>query len=275
MQRWLAGREITAARANRSAAPSSAIIGDRALATLVGDRIVTVEARGKHLLVRLASERVVHTHMRMQGVWHVYTAGERWQRPARQARLVLEAGDRVAVCFNAPVVELLRHSEELAHPALRGLGPDALASPVDVAEIRARAATRPASTLIGDLLLDQQIVSGIGNIYRCEALFLAGLHPTRTIGSIPADELDDVCHTASRLMRARTSLADGDSRDASGGRWVYRRTGRPCRRCGRLIQSARIGQHARTAYWCAGCQRPPGEIGVRPGGGTRGAPDRP
>ena len=248
MDRWLAGREITGAAADLTAAPRTAILGQRALKTLIGDRVLTVEAQGKHLLVRLSSGRTIHTHMRMQGSWHVYPAGERWQRPRSQARLVLEAGDHVAVCFNAPVVELLRDVEAVAHPSLSALGPDVLAGAFDLTEALTRAAAQPGATEIGDLLLDQRVVAGIGNIWRCETLFLAGLHPRRPVGSIGDDSLGAVFETASDLMRR--SVSDGRGNE----RWVYGRTGRPCRRCGTLVVSRRVGAGARTAYWCPSCQ---------------------
>src|SRR3954462_11736870 len=129
LRRWLVGREVTAAR--------SIALGARA-ERLVGHKVDAVEARGKHLLVRLSSGEVVHSHMRMTGSWHVYPAGERWRRPANQARLVLEAGDRVAVCFNVPVIELLHERDEHVHPAVAYLGPDVLVPPVDIDEVRRR-----------------------------------------------------------------------------------------------------------------------------------------
>src|SRR5437868_1858051 len=107
--RWLTGRQITAARAQFVDVPA---------AKLVGQTVEAVEARGKNLLVRFDSGQVLRTHLRMTGAWHVYPAGERWRRPAARARLVLEAGDHTAVCFDAPVVELLQARAERAHPAL-------------------------------------------------------------------------------------------------------------------------------------------------------------
>src|SRR5581483_4493622 len=150
---WLAGREITAARAQRSDIPTSSIIGTK---------VETVEARGKHLFMRLSSGLVLRTHMKMTGSWHVYPAGARWRKPAHQARLVLEAGDRVAVCFNVPVIELVHERDEHVHPATKNLGPDVLVQPVDLDEVRRRAATRPPDLPVCELLLDQQVVCGIG-----------------------------------------------------------------------------------------------------------------
>jgi endonuclease-8 len=246
LRRWLEGRVITSAR---STAPRV----DPAV--LTGDRVVEVTARGKHLLIGLASGRVLHTHMRMTGSWHVYTTGERWQRPAWRARLVLESDDRQAVCFDAPVIELLAPGGTALHPGLAALGPDILAEPLDVSGIVRRMAARPVASEIGDLLLDQSVVAGIGNIYRCEALFLTGVHPRRKLRDLSEDVLAGMIVTAGRLMAANLG-ARGDDRSLgpSRRRWVYRRAGRPCRRCASPIAHGRVGAAGRTAYWCPRCQ---------------------
>lgn len=229
LDRWIGGRTITAAS------------GSASHPSLVGDTIVRVEAAGKHVLMRLASGRTLHSHMRMQGAWHVYPTGARWQRPRHEARLVLEAGDRVAVCFNAPVVSL--------SPWRGDIGPDVLADALDVSSITARVALQAPSSLLGDLLLDQRVASGIGNIWRCETLFLHGVHPRRRLDTVAPTTVEGLYVTASRLMRASVN-------GIRGQHWVYRRTGRPCRRCGRTIESAPVGTTARRAYWCPGCQPP-------------------
>jgi len=277
LQRWLAGRQVTAAR---TTAPN---VRARAL---VGDTVVGVEPRAKHLLIRFGSGRVLHTHLRMTGSWHVYRAGERWHRPASQARIVLEAGERLAVCFSAPVIELLAPGGDRLHPVLAALGPDVLVEPLDVGEVRERLRGQPASTEIGDVLLDQRVASGIGNIYRCEALFLGGLHPRRSLGEVGPDAVVEAVEAAARLMKARLGPGAADDAVAApmrrsrpgtarpsgagdrrapaparardpGRRWVYDRAGRPCPRCGAVIASGRVGSQGRTAYWCPRCQPPP------------------
>jgi endonuclease VIII len=236
---WLADRQITAAR---TTAPVP-------IELVVGDRVTAVEARAKHLVMRFASGRVLHTHMQMTGSWHVYAAGARWRRPAWRARVVLEAGERVAVCFDAPVVELLAPGGEAAHPAMAALGPDVLVEPLDVAGVVARARQRPPETEIGELLLDQRVVGGIGNIYRSEALFATGVHPRRRASDV---DVGAVVTAAASLMRASVEGAA-----ARRPPYVYRRAGRPCRRCGTRIEAARVGVQARTAYWCPRCQPAP------------------
>ena len=240
MHRWLAGRQLTAATSRVAGFPA---------AKLVGQTVTAVEAQGKHLLMRLDSGQVLHSHMKMTGSWHVYREGDRWRKPELQARLTLRAGERVAVCFNAPVIELLQPRAEAAHPALKNLGPDVLVPPVDLDEIRRRARRRPPLTPLGELLLDQQVAAGIGNIWRCESLFVEGHHPWKPIGDVTDDQLDSLYATASRLMTAAlTGRADPP-------RWVYNRTGRPCRRCRTPVEARRERtEQARTAYWCPTCQ---------------------
>jgi endonuclease VIII len=240
LRRWLGGREITAAR--------SRVYGFPAL-RLVGMRVDSVEARGKHLLFRLDGGQVLHTHLRMSGSWHVYPLDRPWRRPESQARLVLEAGDRVAVCFNAPVVELLQPQAESVHPSLGRLGPDVLADDLDLDEVRRRARTRPPDLVLGELLLDQQVVSGIGNIWRSEALFRQGRNPWTERQKLTDDDLDALVTTASSLMRA-SAVGEAHAHD----HWVYKRAGQPCRKCGTRIESRRQGEQARTAYWCPACQ---------------------
>jgi endonuclease-8 len=215
LRAWLDGRTITAAR--------SPVLGARA-ERLVGRRVTAVEARGKHLLVRLDDDTSVHTHMRMTGSWHVYSEGERWRRPESQARLVLSVeGGHVAVCFNAPVVELLSTADELLHPSLRGRGPAVIGTPLAVAGLRRRARALSPGTPIGDVLLDQRVVSGIGNIYRCDALFVGRVNPATPVGDLDDAVLDALVSTAAELLRARV---DGARHEP----YVHSRTNRPCRR---------------------------------------------
>ncbi|HZQ84293.1 MAG TPA: DNA-formamidopyrimidine glycosylase family protein [Acidimicrobiales bacterium] len=245
---WLAGREITAARAQRSDIPTSSIIGTK---------VETVEARGKHLFMRLSSGLVLRTHMKMTGSWHVYPAGARWRKPAHQARLVLEAGDRVAVCFNVPVIELVHERDEHVHPATKNLGPDVLVQPVDLDEVRRRAATRPPDLPVCELLLDQQVVCGIGNIWRAESMFACGVDPMTPQSEAP---LDDLVNAATRLMSASVA-----ARAAPPPMNVYGRTGKPCKRCRTPVQSRVTGENARRLYWCPGCQTSPSRSGQRKG----------
>ena len=249
LDRWLTGREVTGARTQVHRLPAQ---------KLVGQTIDGVEARAKHLLIRFSSGMVLHTHMKMTGSWHVYFAGQKWQRPVSQARFVLEAGDRVAVCFNAPVVELLASGGESQHPGLVNLGPDVLKPPVDLAEVRRRAAATKANTTVGELLLDQSVVSGIGNIWRCEALFVQKLDPFTPRTDVDDRRLDELVTVASEMMQRAARPTEYVGRDFGGGMdkpWVYGRSRRPCSRCGTRIESRSLGSPLpRTVYWCPRCQ---------------------
>jgi endonuclease-8 len=264
LRRWIGGREVTAAR---TAGTGIDVAG------LVGETVEDVEARAKHLLIRFSAGLVIHTHMQMTGSWHVYPTGERWCKPARQARLVIETGPRLAVCFAAPVVELVRAGELDTHPSLRRLGPDVLApAAIDIGPVLARARRRAElSPTVGELLLDQQVVSGIGNIYRCETLFVCGVNPRLPSAALDADLLGRLVTSASRLMQANAatsafsrSFDDGPDRPSVHARpwaqsrpWVYGRQGRPCRRCGTPIVRDLLGHQARSLYWCPRCQSLP------------------
>ena len=241
LRRWLVGETVTGARSR---------VPGLATARIVGRRIEAVDARGKHLLIRFEDGPVLHTHMRMTGSWHAYRAGDRWRRPERQARLVIEAGDRVAVCFNAPVIELLAPQAERVHPSLGRLGPDVLAEPLDVDGILLRARSRPEATALGELLLNQQVLSGVGNIYRSEALYACGHNPWTPQDALTNEELVKLVECAAGLMRANLPA----TRDGGQRREVYRRAGRPCRRCGTAVHARALGEQARIAYWCPMCQ---------------------
>lgn len=225
----------------------------------VGARITAVEARGKHLLVRSDDGLTVHTHLRMTGSWHLYGPGERWRKSARAARVVLAVQDAVAVCFSAPIVEVLDDRSVRRHPSLRALGPD-LCDPHADLEEATRRLTRLAATgtTIGEALLDQRVASGIGNVYRCEVLFLRGLDPATPLEVLDPTVLRALLEDASRLLRrnlsgnARTTVPHAEA----GALWVHGRGGEPCRRCGTAIEVLRLGEQARYVYRCPQCQPP-------------------
>ena len=237
---WLAGRTITAVDARDVA------LRQRASA-LIGRTVDDVEARAKHLLIR-AGDLVVHSHMRMTGTWRVYTVGDRWRYANGAMRFVLEAGDHQAVCFNAPVVRLVPARDLGMVPGLNTLGPDILAGH-DSEELVRRFDTVDPETPMGDALLDQRVVSGLGNIWRCETLWAGRVHPRTPVGAVDTEVRVEMVRFAARLMTA--SLQPGASRPHAE---VYKRNGRPCRRCGTAIRSERMGRDMRTAYWCPTCQ---------------------
>jgi endonuclease-8 len=241
LRRALAGQTV---RRFRSAA------GDGALA---GRRIETVESAGKNLLVRFDDGRALRTHMRMHGSWHLYRPGERWQKPSAFARAVLETDDWTAVCFSAPVVEILRAGEDRTHPVLSRLGPDVVGESFDGAEAIARLRAR-SDLEIGDALLRQDVIAGIGNIWKSETLFRCRANPFSLVGSLSDAGLSRIVSTARKLMGARAGASPGPRRTMLAGWAVYRRSGRPCRRCGTAIAMRRQGEDRRSTYYCPACQ---------------------
>jgi endonuclease VIII len=223
----------------------------------LGATIERVEARGKHLLIHVSDGLVVHTHLRMSGSWHVYRRNERWRRSARAARVVLGVEDAVAVCFAAPVVEVLDAGSLARHPTLRALGPDLCAPDVDLDAAVARLERIvPPERTIGEALLDQRVASGIGNVYRCEVLFLHEVAPTTPLGELEPATRRRLLETAGRLLRdnlntsGRTTVEGG----APGALWVYGRAGRGCRRCGATITRDHLGDPPRAVDHCPICQ---------------------
>jgi endonuclease-8 len=223
---------------------------------VVGSTIEAVEAQGKNLLIRFDNGLELRTHLRMNGSWHRYRPGERWRRPPSRARLVLEVPGAVAVCFDAPVVELFETRAAAIHPTLAALGPDLLDDewgPDDAAEARRRLrAPARANRTISEALLDQRALAGIGNIWRNETLFAERVDPLARVADLDDATLDGLVETARRKLRASV-----DVRPGAAPMWVYRRSGRPCRRCGTIIRSQPLSTEIpRTTYWCPRCQAP-------------------
>lgn len=266
----LVGRTLTDVR---TTVPQVAALGPR---RLVGGTVADVEPRGKHLLHWFApSGLALHTHMRMTGSWHVYRAGEAWRKPSQWAKVVLETGEVTAVCFSAPVVELLSRTQVERHPALVALGPDAVHPDVDLAEARRRLDAR-GPTAVGEALLDQRVLAGVGNVYKSEVLFLHRLDPWTPVDAVPPAARDALLATAARLLRHNAAspsprrATTGDAGTAGGERLhVYGRARRPCPRCGTPVRVARQGEQARLTYWCPRCQGPGPRRGEEPRRGAR------
>jgi endonuclease-8 len=211
-----------------------------------GRTIERVDARGKHLLIWFSGDLVLRTHMRMHGSWHIYRPGERWQRPRADMRIVIGTPEYEAVAFNVPVAELTSARDLERHPTLRDLGPDILSEQFDAAGVAARIEAAPEAE-IGDALLDQHAVAGIGNIFKSESLFAARVDPFARVAALSRDDIVRVVDAARRMMRASAI-------QRPSGFSVYGRAGRPCRRCGMLISRRKQGENARVTYWCERCQ---------------------
>jgi endonuclease-8 len=247
-----------------------------------GTKIDGVDARGKHLLVRFGDGRVLHTHMQMTGSWHVYRSGTRWRKPAHLARVVLEVDDgTVAVCFSAPVVEMLDGElRVLGSGGRRGgavglaaLGPDLCRPDVDIDEAVRRMGTLDPATEVAVALLDQRVAAGVGNVYKSEVCFACEVDPRTPVGALDEPVRRRLLETASRQLQAnldrsrRTTfpdgLPDGIPDGLRGGLAVYGRAGRSCRRCGDRIRRIRQGPTPRSTYYCPTCQPGPDRAPVQ------------
>jgi endonuclease-8 len=223
-------------------------------ADLAGHVIAEVVALGKNLVIRFDDGRMLHTHLRMHGSWHIYRPNERWRRPMHDARVVLDVGDIVAVCFGAPTVRLLTSARSVSDAQLGGLGPDIVADDFDQERALARLAAR-VEIPIGVALLDQTALAGIGNVYKSETLFLCRADPFLPVSSYDAARLADIVAQARKLMRANIRPQGSIRTTRGGGRyWVYCRAGRPCFRCHATIHMQRQGKMRRSTYYCPTCQ---------------------
>lgn len=209
-----------------------------------------VEAHGKHLLFRFQGGLVLHSHLGMVGAWHLYERGAAWRKPRRAAWLVLRSEEREAVEFGGPTLRVLPGDAARRDPLLARLGPDVLAADFDPGTAIRLLRAAPDRSL-GEALLDQTKVAGIGNIYKSESCFAARLDPWRPVGQLADAELERALLSARALMQE--SLAGERARLA-----VYRRAGAPCPVCGTAIAARGQGDSNRTTYWCPRCQRPPG-----------------
>ncbi|CAB4884056.1 unannotated protein [freshwater metagenome] len=222
----------------------------------VGRTIERVTSHGKHLEIVWDDGITLHTHQRMTGAWHLYRSGERWHKPTRQLRVAIEVADWAAVCFNAPVVETYRQFDRHRHPGFGRLGPDLCQPNADLEECIDRLLDHVDPSLpIAEVLLDQHIVCGVGNVYRCEVLWAVGISPFARVGTVSQDDARDIVQTAARMLRA--NLATDRRVTVPGmreGLAVYGRNGQRCERCGDTVQVKRIGEMNRLLYWCQGCQ---------------------
>jgi endonuclease-8 len=212
---------------------------------LDGLRLERAEARGKHLLLDFG-ELSLHSHLGMSGGWRLYRPGATWRRPRRAAWAVISGGGWDAVQFGGPTLEVMSTSKLRRHPRITGLGPDVLAADFDPGAAVAALRADPGREL-GDALLDQRLIAGIGNIFKSEACFAAGISPWRPVGRLSDQELREVVEDARELMSAAVASGRHPSR-------IYRRRGGFCPRCRGPLSSRGQGDEDRTTYWCPRCQ---------------------
>jgi endonuclease-8 len=244
----VAGFEITAPKV------SAAVRGE----AIVGSRVDAVESNGKHLFITFDTPKrvVLHTHMKMSGAWHVYRPGERWWEPESEARVVIRTEHVVAPCFHPPIVELLSEKELGLHRVVSGLGPDIIRDEFDLeAAIRRLRANEDRD--IATALLDQHVISGIGNVFKVEALFLAHTSPWAQVRELDDAKLREIVVHARKLIRV--NRAGGPRRthfglNAGERMWVDERAGLPCHVCGTMVESGWHPDEVRKSWFCPKCQ---------------------
>jgi endonuclease-8 len=261
----LEGKPVT--RFETAYAKLASVNDDRPVA---GRTIEKVESRGKWLLMYFSGDLILASHMLMSGSWHIYRTGERWLAPRKAMRIVLEAEGWQAVAFNVPVAEFHTAASLARSTQIPSLGPDIL-SPLYTADIglqrlEERAQSHPEDE-IANVLLNQRILAGLGNVYKSEVCFAARVHPFRTMRTLTRDEMQQMADIAQRYMQANVLEGTGEgivtytgnrrTTHAANGEdrlWVYGRRGKECRRCGATIEMRKQGTGARSTYWCPSCQ---------------------
>ena len=211
-----------------------------AVAEIDGRVLERVESRGKHLLLHFEDRRVLHSHLGMRGSWQVLREGERWRRPTHQP-------SNSTTSIGGSTMRIVREAQLLHDPKLARLGPDILSEDFDPAIAVARIRQTNPSLQLGEALLGQRLVAGIGNIFKSEGCFEARINPTRRLEALDEDELVEVLSATRRLMLEAVQTGRQPHR-------VYRAAGRPCPRCGTRIRSRAQGESARITYWCPECQ---------------------
>ncbi len=253
LRRVLAGQTVTGfeiVAPNMSTAARSEAI--------VGSRVEAIESNGKHLFITFGTPGrvVLHTHMKMSGSWHVYRPDERWWEPAAEARVVIRTDQAVAPCFHPPIVELLTEKELGLHRIVSQLGPDIIRDEFDLDEAIRRLRSDQDRD-VATALLDQRAISGIGNVFKVEALFLAHTSPWTQVRDLDAAKLREIVGHARTLIRLNR---DGRPRrthfglKASERMWVDERAGLPCHVCGTMVESGWHPDEVRKSWFCRSCQ---------------------
>ncbi len=233
---------------------------------VAGRTVVKVESCGKWLLIHFSGDLILVTHMLMSGSWHIYRTGERWQRPRRQMRAVIATADLEAVAFNVPVAKFYTAMSLARDSNIPALGPDLLGVDFAANEARQRLLAH-AGEEIANVLLNQRVMAGLGNVYKSEVLFACSVHPFRHVSTLSPAEIECILDRAQQFLQANVKDgADGGMVTYTGLRrttrasdpgarlWVYRRSGKECRRCGATVRMQRQGPGARSTYWCPVCQ---------------------
>lgn len=253
-----AARTLHAALAGRTITRFETVFPQLARVEMTGRTVERVDAAGKNLLMHLSGDLHLRTHMRMNGSWHLYKPGERWRKRFSEMRIVLETDAWVAVAFNVPVAELHDSRSLERQDDLLNIGPDFLGETFDRDEAIRRIRARPDEE-IADVLLNQRVVSGIGNEYKSELLFMSRVSPFAKVRDLTDEQLDTILKLSRKVMLANVAKRSparitNFSLDPSQKQYVYSRGRKPCRKCGTPIEYAKQGKDARGTYWCPRCQ---------------------
>jgi endonuclease-8 len=233
---------------------------------ITGRTIEKVEAIGKWTLIYFSGDVILLTHMLMSGTWHIYRPGEKWRRRRDDMRIIIRTEKIIAVAFKVPIAEFHTADSLGRRRVFNQVGPSALATEYNDAEIFQRLRSRPEIT-VGEALLAQSLISGIGNVFKSEICFACAVNPFRTVATLSITELSCLVSTARKFLLANVTSTSGDQivtysgprrttgrSDREENLWVYARRGKPCRRCGTAIESRKQGLDARTTFWCPNCQ---------------------
>jgi endonuclease-8 len=280
LQKALGGKVVTAF--DTGLAKLASVNGDT---PLVGRTVDKVEARGKWCLLFFSGDLILVTHMLMSGSWHIYRTGEKWWMGRSRMRVAITCGDMQAVAFNVPIAEFHTARSLERSSQVPKLGVDVLSDDYST-EAGARALAERARTHPDDeiavVLLNQRVMAGLGNVYKSEVAFAAGVNPFRRMSTITAAEMEKMAEVSAKYMKANVNDGAGDgivtysgnrrtthSMDRSDRLWVYGRQGQECRRCGALVEMRKQGEQVRSTYWCPQCQpwvAAAGQIGDAPVG---------
>lgn len=235
---------------------------------ITGRTVNRVDARGKHLLMHFSGDLILRTHMRMSGSWHIYRPGERWLSSSGDMRVIVGTANFVAVAFKVPVAVFETERTIERDEALGSLGPDLLSDDFSLQGVLRRMHAPEQEILpINEVILNQRVVAGIGNVFKSETLFATGINPFKLVCELTDEKLTFLLNTAQRLLKMNVTdeSADGITTYVGWRRtmrrsdpldrlWVYGRGGAPCRVCGTPIEYRKTGPDARGTYWCPSCQ---------------------
>jgi endonuclease VIII len=265
MGRALAGKPITAFRSNYPL-----LTGFHEDTPITGQTVDSVESRGKWLLIHFSGGATLATHMLMNGSWHLYPHGERWRRPSRDMRIVLENRDYQAVAFTVPVARIYTAQALAREKRIPPRGSDVLNPDFDPAAAALRVRAR-AGEEIGEVLLHQQVLAGVGNVFKSELCFVERVNPFCLVAALTDQQVEALIGTAQRLVAANVLEDSGNLIVTYRGQqrrttyrtspqdslWVYGRSGDSCRRCDTTIRHRLQGPEARVTFWCPVCQPMP------------------